>query len=122
MSTMTFREALQAAVDEKGADYVYPRGKRGWTNVWGMCRYAVNGKPACIIGDALHRMGVPISTLKEFDANEEGVDAATALEESGLNPTAAEKRGVNAAQSRQDSGASWGESIRAYDIAAGVES
>ena len=53
-------EALNAVVDEKGGDYVYEGGRMSRT-------YAAYDEPSCIVGNALHRLGVSISTLTEMD-------------------------------------------------------
>lgn len=33
-----------------------------------MCRYADGDEPSCLIGHALHRLGVPVETLQKFDS------------------------------------------------------
>lgn len=60
MSEFTLNDvitALDAAVAERGADYVYPRDRDGWTALAGACVYQLaDGTPACIVGDVLHRL------------------------------------------------------------------
>lgn len=50
---------LDDIVKEYGADYRYP-------HIHG--KYAVNGKPACLIGVLLHRLGMSIEDLDLFDS------------------------------------------------------
>lgn len=33
-----------------------------------ICRYADGDEPSCLIGHALHRLGVPVETLQKFDS------------------------------------------------------
>lgn len=44
-------------------DYVYPEQ---------YCQYQHGGKPSCIVGHALHRLGVPVESLKFFDEKNSG--------------------------------------------------
>lgn len=46
------------------------------------CRYERNGQASCIIGHALKRLGVPISTLQEMD---NVGDIVTVIEDSSFN-------------------------------------
>jgi hypothetical protein len=54
--------ALEAVVDEKGADYQYPSDL--YDAKGGVCMYQVDGAPACIAGAALHRLGVSGDELR----------------------------------------------------------
>lgn len=55
-------DAIRAAVEEKGRDYVYRTPDQ-------LCVYFSSEKePSCLIGDGLHRVGYTLSTLrKEYD-------------------------------------------------------
>lgn len=115
--------ALEAAVAERGADYVYDYG----STPSGNCVYVgSDGTPSCIVGVALSKLGVSVETLKAegqtgaaggrtpFNAIAIGSrsDLAALLTPAAVNVLAA-------AQFRQDSGESWGEALNAARRAAG---
>lgn len=117
MTDMTFTEAMEAAVAERGEDWTYPEydaenadyGDTNWHYDGGTCRYVTRDEkePACIIGLALTKMGLP----------PEKIDMRTgALNLLGtLNvATGAERQAARYAQSKQDAGRSWGEALAAY--------
>ena len=66
LTTTNILAALEAVVAERGADYVYPDELRGDV---GQCLYAVDGKPACIVGAALAHFGVPVNVLAVFETS-----------------------------------------------------
>lgn len=118
--TMTLREALQAAVDERGADYVYPAKDSNWSNddyhYEGVCVYRTpNGDPACIFGLALTKMGL-YDYLPHY-RREEGIDAVLRLimgrTDHTFTPT--EIRAASAAQYAQDNYADYGTVLETYD-------
>jgi hypothetical protein len=91
--------ALRVAVEEYGAGYVYPDD---------LCWYVRHGKPACLVGVALHRAGVvTVGTLTEWDHLMIGELADVCVEV--LDPAAV--RVMMVAQSAQDSGFSWGAAL-----------
>ena len=51
-------------VAQEQPDHVYEKGEAG------KCNYERNGQPSCIVGHAMHRLGVSVSDLREFDASE----------------------------------------------------
>lgn len=71
--------ALRAVVAEKGADYVYKSPAEGPT---GTCVYVwdVAGQlqPQCIVGCALHHLGVPLELMAQGETNSINVHALAA--------------------------------------------
>ncbi len=56
------------AVNEKGADYVYPDSERRPTIAGGkqpVCRYMVDGKPSCIVGHIMVYIDHPVPEVRE---------------------------------------------------------
>lgn len=105
-------EALNAAVDEKGSDYVYK-------GVGSICTYAAFDEPSCIVGNALHRLGVSIPTLVKMDQCSFGGSVITSpkvlevLEDSGFALDDDAVTLLSAAQSLQDDNVPWGVAVRA---------
>lgn len=104
-------EALNAVVGEKGDDYVYEGGRMSRT-------YAVYDAPSCIVGNALHRLGVSISTLTEMDRRT--IDGAAissrkvleVLEGSGFILDNDAVMLLATAQVLQDAEIPWGDAVR----------
>lgn len=104
-------EALNAVVDEKGGDYVYEGGRMSRT-------YAAYDEPSCIVGNALHRLGVSISTLTEMDRRT--IDGAAissrkvleVLEGSGFILDNDAVMLLATAQVLQDAEIPWGDAVR----------
>ena len=104
-------EALNAVVDEKGGDYVYEGGRMSRT-------YAAYDEPSCIVGNALHRLGVSISTLVEMDRRT--IDGAAissrnvleVLEGSGFILDNDAVMLLATAQVLQDAEIPWGDAVR----------
>lgn len=114
MTPITFDmalEALNAAVDEKGDDYVY-EGEGTF------CAYVANGEPSCIVGNALHRLGVSIPTLAEMDYCAIGGAVITSpkvlevLEYRGFTLDYDAVMLLSAAQTLQDDQVPWGDAVR----------
>ena len=110
-----FIDALEAAVAERGRDFVYPRGDRRWSKLpdsdeetlVNSCLYV---KPdgsgaACLIGLALHKAGVPLDYL----AQHEGDPAGRVMVNLGVSWPVRSAAGE--AQSSQDLGATWGDAL-----------
>lgn len=104
-------EALNAVVDEKGGDYVYEGGRMSRT-------YVAYDEPSCIVGTALHRLGVSISTLTEMDRRT--IDGAAissrnvleVLEGSGFILDNDAVMLLATAQVLQDAEIPWGDAVR----------
>lgn len=129
---------LNAAREEKGENYVYP-GLPGADRAlpWESCAYVHgmtweddpesidyakranfdNAEPGCLIGNALHRFGVPFDQLTNKGAANTGVPASELL-------YSLQRRGIltfdskaaqlfRYAQDKQDQSKPWGEAISA---------
>ena len=99
-------EVLKVAQEQP--EHVYER-----TEV-GKCNYQVDGKPSCIVGHAMHRLGVSVFDLREFDAA--GDSAIRDIIE--MNPDIFDKDDklgmelLIEAQDSQDEGVPWGLAVR----------
>jgi hypothetical protein len=88
---------LERAVQEKGEDYVYPLSdKRD-----GICRYAVDYEPSCIVGHVLFYLG-------KLDAAIEGASAHTVLHDLATDEA---KYLLLVVQRAQDAGKPWGQAL-----------
>ena len=80
------------------------------------CQYQHDGKPSCIVGHALHRLGVPIEALEALDDAQEGGGVPASGLPSYL-PILVEEGSRSAlialgeAQEAQDDGIPWGEAV-----------
>ena len=104
-----FGQKFIATVREVAAehpDYVYDPGR---------CAYIVDGKPGCLLGQALWRMGIISPALGRQSHNDE--DIVGLLDTIGLNLAIDEKEmdWVASAQALQDSNESWGDAVRITD-------
>lgn len=94
---------LEALVAEFGEDHIYKADERG-ENGRATCSYQEGGKPSCIVGHVLDRLGV------EYNPEWEGINAGGVL--SGAPFYVA--RGLQKAQKLQDDGKTWGEALSSY--------
>jgi len=106
-------EAMTAAVEARGRDYVYRR-----LSEVPACRYVLDGRASCLAGDTLARCGVPLAELARWEHAHAGRLLAE-LRMSGV--ITYEPRVVavlRAAQQRQDYGSTWGVALDAAVLAA----
>ena len=108
-------EIADALVVEKGAGYKYdfPAGGRQCFNVW-------EGKPSCIVGTIMHRLGVPVETMggeySEVFAGRDAMsitDLARSLETEGVIDFI-DNRVIDALrymQIEQDGGETWADAV-----------
>jgi hypothetical protein len=123
---------LEAAVAAQGEDFVYPRGEEGWglrkvslagqfsVSVATSCVYVRTDveEPACAFGFAFHYLGVPLAELKKW----EGSSAGSLYEKVfGESPSHRLAVAMRVGQNRQDGGATWGEVLRVFKKALGIE-
>ncbi len=116
-----FIAAMEAAVEERGADYVYPQVTGTIDDAMhkaGMCVYRdSSGNPACLIGLALAKAEIPGTDIpgyhertrsaSELFAEWDTEDGYGAL--SWFIAEASDK-----AQTEQDNGAAWGDALVAF--------
>lgn len=126
-----FTAALKAALEERGADYVYPEDKKYVFSELGtpQCLYFdldEPEKPLCFIGLALSKLGVTAEDLRTM-----APAVAFGPEESGLSMGALgvmEKLGFSSkvswaarnAQVEQDMGRTWGEAFDVFKYEMGI--
>ncbi|RKN35962.1 hypothetical protein [Streptomyces hoynatensis] len=96
------------AVADEGPDHVYEQ--QAGTD---MCRYtheSLSGTliPGCLIGTALHRLGVPLERLERY----EGEQVLPLLRALGIPVSYAAADPLREVQEAQDDGTPWGEAIR----------
>lgn len=113
--------ALEEARDERGSGFVYTEHYEDE----GTCQYVAydadgNEGAACIAGNALHRLGVPLSVLKKMDVvgagNSSEVISRTPvinlLLDAGFVLEPGARTAAEYAQSEQDSGRTWGQAVQ----------
>lgn len=97
---------IAAVVNDYGRDYTYP-GEIGPDTT---CQYQLEGKPACIVGHVLDRLGV------EYNTSWENLGITDIL----YGPEQGEvAHALASAQDTQDSGEPWGAAYDSY--VAGLE-
>lgn len=122
-----FTAALEAAVEEKGADYVYPE------ELMGKSRYSVTSclyfdnethqVPLCIIGNALARLGLTyddivklgtdnVNVLENEPPIDQDIGASSLL--TWLTNDSDLATAAQAAQNAQDRGQSWGVALERF--------
>lgn len=133
-TTEQFTEAIEAAVAERGSDYVYPLhddSQPNW-NLNGVCVYAVETesglKPGCIVGDVFDRLGVAtLDRMHEFEVETQtntnldtdstlGTDSTVGplVEHLALDLPPRVLNALREAQTEQDYGNDWGTALDAY--------
>lgn len=116
VSYKQFMEAMEAAVAERGEDYIYPKFEGeadDYHDSNGLCRYSLeDGTPACIIGEVLNRLN------PEWLPPHDLIRGATSVL-SDIGPEAFYRRdygrivtAATEAQSSQDRGNTWGDALR----------
>jgi len=79
VTVTTMVNALAASVRKMGHDYVYAKPDRA-----DKCVYTYQGKPSCLIGHGLVRLGVKPSHLRQYNAGASAGEALTDLVREGL--------------------------------------
>jgi hypothetical protein len=102
---------MTEVVEEYGHDHVYQKqpGPRGPKD---LCVYIKDGKPSCLIGHVLVRLGVDVGFLTDRNSSQINGHGFTSSG-SNLPWTAEAAQVMQAAQHIQDMGAPWGEALRA---------
>jgi hypothetical protein len=103
------KEAVIEIANEK-PDYIYPEDLRN-----SGCRYAVDGKPSCIVGHALAKVGIDIGVIETLDIDG-GIPAhylSSKLPEFiEDNDEEGSMAFLQEVQSSQDNGSPWGEAVK----------
>ena len=107
-------ELLESVVAENGTDFVYPDE---WKDSIGTCLYVKpdGSGPACIVGNVLHRAGVPLDELSQM----EGQAADTVSGRYGFDSEASML--LWRAQDEQDAGNTWGDALEFAKTQAAVD-
>lgn len=98
-------EAVVEVANER-PDYVYEVPNSG------ICLFQVDGKPSCIVGHALARLGAPAELLETLDAEELSIDPAFVEVEALKCDVDREVEFLQRVQLLQDGGTPWGEAVR----------
>lgn len=61
------KELAREVVTEFGEGYKYPEDHRRWNAGTRMCVYIHDDKPSCLVGQILHRHGVPVAELAKCE-------------------------------------------------------
>lgn len=107
------KELIEAAIAEKGADYVYPRAGASCVNVEqvqvGESEYDL--VPSCIVGHAMVIAGFPIEQIWRYASEETAEELVTFMSRYGFISNVHEDA-MNLlmyVQAGQDNGRPWGE-------------
>jgi hypothetical protein len=109
---------LAAEVRTEGPQFIYKKDERVDENgdMQGInCRYVEDGNPSCLVGRVLFRAGVPIEAISALDTQFEGISESIqdAKFPDDVNLTLDAREVLQAAQTSQDAGQTWGEALRA---------
>lgn len=110
---------LAQAVQERGAGFEYRHTTKimvqgDYPGPMSGCWYELNGAPSCGVGVALHKAGVPLTTLDALDQVLDSTDIESVepvLEAHGVTLTADALEVFREFQRNQDFGLSWGECL-----------
>lgn len=118
-------EALEVAVAERGADFVYPEE---WMPS-GLCKYQLgDGSAACIVGLAARKIDPEIAMPFDGAPTSNVIGRALGMVDSDCDNGYGEpegfpfklRRALDVAQSAQDMGETWGEALKAYYMELGI--
>jgi hypothetical protein len=117
-----FTAALRAVVEERGADYVYPKYDENYTLLdalgFPICQYSTpSGEPACIVGAALAKIDPELVPPYGYMKPAHSVLNDIISEESGFAESPEWVWAARSAQSAQDAGRTWGEALTRYEVA-----
>lgn len=99
-------QLMEAAVNQRGADYVYRKDGSGGPA--GGCYYFVEGEPSCIIGTILSYLGVKPSQVQE------GSNAESQVKSLFPDTSDVVVDALNEAQKKQDLGFTWGVALAEF--------
>jgi hypothetical protein len=107
---MTFTEAI-TAVARENPEKVYER--KPLTSCLYVHVSEDQALPGCLIGAALHRMGISLEDLHSFDVGSRPSGASDVMERLSIG-TEVERLAAERAQRHQDAGSSWGKCLDIY--------
>lgn len=106
-----FTAAIEKAVDDKGADYIYN------PDLTRECTYTEDGEPSCIVGTALINLGFEANPDWDYPIQRDGFLGDTAADtilpyffDTPQNVVTAARK----AQRVQDEGGTWGAALGNY--------
>jgi hypothetical protein len=107
--TQVLSALRQIAEENPEKVYVAPADMR---DEWGSCYYVHrddqgNESPGCIVGQVLHRLGVPLADLKEAETL--GATAAVRLTTQGVSDNVSDF--LRFVQQKQDRGVTWSKAV-----------
>jgi hypothetical protein len=106
ITTADALRALEEAVAEKGEDYAYT-GFDEEDPRFACCLYVYGGQPSCIVGNALHRLGIPLDAFEPYEGKE--IIDVVARVNWPIEVDAVDVLAV--AQGEQDAGRPWGKAL-----------
>lgn len=107
----TAMQALRDVVAEVGPDYTYPDSERD--DLYHACRYVADGKASCIVGRALHKMGVPLEVLAEHELSSAEMVIRELIDDGVIESNESEWATQYAfAQIAQDQRKTWGKALQ----------
>lgn len=103
------KQLLTEAVAEKGEGFVYVNRAGRQATEYGSitCHYVHGDEPGCIVGHILHKAGVSLADLSDYESQgaEDPVENLT-------DPEPGVTKLLNWAQDFQDRGVPWGKSVQ----------
>lgn len=111
IDAQTALDLLEAAVTLTGEDHCYER-----FTTTPYCRYTAGDNPSCLVGVALAIHGVPLDTLRDWDANANlSEDGIMGIVQTGHAPFIDDHAAdvFQVAQNAQDDGDTWGDALNA---------
>lgn len=100
----TLRELAQG-----NEDFVYTKHDRA-------CLYVHDGQPDCLVGQALHKLGVPLDALERIqDGDAFETTAIDVVTDDAFELTDGAVRVFKAAQAEQDNRQRWADALRAAE-------
>lgn len=103
---------LKECVEERGKGYVYPPSQVDGLKKDSNCVYAKGGAPSCLVGLALHKVGISLSALVRFDKHKEAGIPSELVSHGLLDIPLESAEILDRAQSLQDQGETWGEALK----------
>lgn len=103
----SMRTALEEVVGERGRDFIYQAPLEEFAEgvfEHGQCLYRSDGKPSCLFGHALDRLGVPYNENWEYE------EIGAVLRGLSVDDTLLQSA-CREAQEAQDEGRTWGHAL-----------